>query len=126
MTDHISRKGGASTNRSGYTDACLRSSSAEANPLLTLSDIGLTHNCQGFSRRDFLRIGALGTSGLSLAGLLNTRAGGAEWSSVLKDRSVVLLFLHGGPPHIEFFDPKMSAPPEFRCVTGEVQTKLPG
>jgi hypothetical protein len=38
----------------------------------------------------------------------------------------VLLFLSGGPPHIEFFDPKMTAPSEIRSLTGEVSTKLPG
>ena len=45
---------------------------------------------------------------------------------VVKDRSVVLLFLQGGPSHIEFFDPKMSAPAEVRSITGEVQTALHG
>ena len=73
------------------------------------------------SRRDFLRIGALGMAGLSLPGLLK-----AQESSLVKDRSVVLLFLNGGPPHIETFDPKMTAPPEIRSVTGEVKTTLPG
>ena len=38
----------------------------------------------------------------------------------------MLLFLQGGPSHIEFFDPKMTAPAEVRSITGEVQTKLPG
>ena len=112
-------------NRSGYTDVSC-SVSPEMTSVLTVSDFGLKHDCQGFSRRDFLRIGALGAGGLSLAGLLEAQARGADGSSVLKDRSVVLLFLHGGPPHIEFFDPKMTAPPEIRCITGEVQTKLPG
>ncbi|MBT6724438.1 MAG: DUF1501 domain-containing protein, partial [Planctomycetaceae bacterium] len=36
-----------------------------------------------------------------------------------------MLFLQGGPSHIEFFDPKMSAPPEIRSITGEIQTKTP-
>lgn len=94
--------------------------------MLTVSDIRPSHDCQGFSRRDFLRVGALGTGGLSLAGLLATRAGAANAASFLKDKSVVLLFLQGGPPQIEFFDPKMSAPVEIRSVTGEVQTKIPG
>src|SRR5690242_18445533 len=94
--------------------------------MLTVGDIGLKHDCQGLSRRDFLRIGSLGAGGLSLAGLLQAQAHGADGASVLKDRSVVLLFLHGGPPHIEFFDPKMTAPPEIRCITGEVQTRLAG
>jgi hypothetical protein len=44
----------------------------------------------------------------------------------VKDKSVVLLFLQGGPSHIEFFDPKMTAPSEMRSITGEVQTNLPG
>src|SRR5215475_14485579 len=94
--------------------------------MLTVGDIGLKHDCQGLSRRDFLRIGSLGAGGLSLAGLLQARARGADGASVLRDRSVVLLFLHGGPPHIEFFDPKMTAPPEIRCINGEVKTALPG
>ncbi len=41
-------------------------------------------------------------------------------------KSVVLLFLQGGPSHIELFDPKMSAPAEVRSCTGEVPTVLPG
>jgi hypothetical protein len=94
--------------------------------VLTLCDTAPKHDCQGFSRRDFLRIGTLGAGGLSLAGLSQIPTRAADGASVLKGRSVVLLFLHGGPPHIEFFDPKMTAPTEIRCVTGEVQTKLPG
>ena len=38
----------------------------------------------------------------------------------------MLLFLQGGPSHIEFFDPKMTAPEDVRSITGEVKTKLPG
>ena len=44
----------------------------------------------------------------------------------VKDTSVVLLFLTGGPSQIETFDPKMDAPVEFRSVTGEVKTNQPG
>jgi hypothetical protein len=96
------------------------------DPVLNLSDLRPAHDCQGFSRREFLRIGALGASGLSLANLLGTKAAAADTAGVLKDKSVVLLFLQGGPPHIEFFDPKQTAPSEIRSITGEVQTKLPG
>lgn len=94
--------------------------------MLTLCDSNLTHDCQGLSRRGFLRIGTLGMGGLSLAGLLQAQAQAADVSSVLTGKSVVLLFLHGGPPHIEFFDPKMSAPAEIHSITGEIQTKIPG
>ena len=94
--------------------------------MLSIRDLHPTHHCQGYSRREFLRVGSLGLGALSLAGLLRTKAAAALTPGVLKDRSVVLLFLQGGPPHIEFFDPKMTAPSEIRCVTGEVPTKLPG
>jgi hypothetical protein len=79
------------------------------------------------SRRELLSIGALGLGGLTLSGLLRTRALGATvGTELVKDRSVVLLWLGGGPSHIETFDPKMTAPVEIRSVTGEVQTTLPG
>jgi hypothetical protein len=94
--------------------------------VLTISDPRPAHDCQGFSRRGFLRIGAMGAGGLSLQAVLASQACGRASASVLTGKSVVLLFLQGGPPHIEFFDPKMTAPGEIRSVTGEVQTKLPG
>src|SRR5215467_10057406 len=77
-------------------------------------------------RRDFLRVGALTLGGLTLPGLLAARARAAASGRTVKDRSVILLFLQGGPSHIETFDPKMSAPAEFRSVTGEAETKLAG
>lgn len=92
--------------------------------MLTIHDPLLKHDCQGFSRREFLRVGALGCGGLSLASLLQAKAQGA--SDIFTGRATVLLFLSGGPPHIEFFDPKMTAPREIHSITGEVQTTLPG
>ncbi len=80
---------------------------------------------QGFSRRAFLRVGALGLGELALSGLLQARAA-SETRGLVKDRSVIFLFLHGGPSQIETFDPKMTAPAGIRSVTGEVATRLPG
>src|SRR4051812_33972230 len=77
-------------------------------------------------RRAFLRIGSLALGGLSLPHLLAAKARAAEARQVLKDKSVILLFLHGGPPQTETFDPKMTAPAEFRSTTGEVATCMPG
>ncbi len=94
--------------------------------MLTVSDRRLDHNCQGYSRREFLKIGGLGFGGLGLADLLRTRAIAASGGAVVKNKSVVLLFLQGGPSHIETFDPKMSAPMEIRSIFGEVATKHPG
>ena len=79
-----------------------------------------------FGRRDFLRIGGLGLGGLTLPNLLHLKARAAEAGVPVRDKSVVLLFLQGGPPHIELFDPKMTAPAEVRSITGEVKTKLRG
>ncbi|MCE9566404.1 MAG: DUF1501 domain-containing protein [Planctomycetes bacterium] len=95
--------------------------------MLTISDTRKNHHCQGSSRRDFLRVGSLGMlGGLGLSDLLAARAAAGPDSASRKDRSVVLLFLSGGPSHIEFFDPKMNAPEDIRSITGEVQTKIPG
>lgn len=79
------------------------------------------------SRRSFLRVGSLGLGGLSLAHLLGVKGQAAEQGrSVLRDKSVIFLFLHGGPSQTETFDPKMLAPSEFRSATGAVPTRLPG
>jgi hypothetical protein len=77
-------------------------------------------------RRDFLRVGALGLGGLSLPALLAARSQGASSNRVVTDKSVIFLFMHGGPSQIETFDPKMGAPQEIRSVTGEIATQLPG
>ncbi len=82
-------------------------------------------NCEGTSRRDFMRVGALGFGGLTLADAMWAQAG-SDSPSARNDKSVIWLWLSGGPTHVETFDPKMTAPAEYRSVTGEVQTKLPG
>lgn len=91
--------------------------------MFSVLDTRPDRNCSGYSRREFLRIGGLGLGGMTLANLLAARASA---DSNFADKAVVLLFLQGGPPHIEMFDPKMDAPVEFRSITSEVQTKLPG
>ncbi len=79
------------------------------------------------TRREFLSIGSLALGGLSLPALLAQQAAAKEHSpSVVTDKSVIFLFMHGGPPQQETFDPKMSAPIGVRSVTGETRTSLPG
>jgi uncharacterized protein (DUF1501 family) len=77
-------------------------------------------------RRTFLTVGGLALGGLSLADLLAVRARAAADKALVTDKSVIFLFLHGGPSQTETFDPKMSAPAEIRSATGEIATKLPG
>jgi hypothetical protein len=76
-------------------------------------------------RRNFLQIGGLGLGGLALSDLLAVQAQ-AQSRSLTTGRSVIFLFLHGGPSQIETFDPKMEAPSETRSATGAVSTCLPG
>jgi hypothetical protein len=75
-------------------------------------------------RRAFLRAGAMSLGGLSLPGLWAHAA--AEPNRLLAGRSVIFLFLHGGPSQFETFDPKMSAPADIRSTTGEIATSIPG
>ncbi|HUE72308.1 MAG TPA: DUF1501 domain-containing protein [Pirellulaceae bacterium] len=64
--------------------------------------------------------------GLSLPALLAARANAAAAGQSVKDTSVVWLWLGGGATHVETFDPKMTAPSEYRSVTGESPTNIPG
>jgi hypothetical protein len=84
-------------------------------------------DCDGLSRRDFIRVGALGAlGGLALPDLLRARAAAQASGRATRDVSVVWLWLSGGATHVETFDPKMSAPAEFRSTVGAVDTRLPG
>jgi len=94
--------------------------------MLTILDKLPNQTCEGFGRREFLKAGALGIGGLTLPGLLQAKAAGLAAGKPLRNKSVVLLFLQGGPPHIELFDPKMTAPDEYRSITGEIPTNIPG
>ncbi len=77
------------------------------------------------TRRGFLRAGALGAAGLTLFELLRsqTRAGAAEDK---RGNSVILLWMRGGPSHIDMWDPKPDAPAEYRGEFGTIPTSVPG
>jgi hypothetical protein len=83
-------------------------------------------NCEGTSRRDFLRVGTLGMGAVTLGQTMRLRAESVATGRSLSEKSVIWLWLSGGPTQIETFDPKMTAPSEYRSVTGEVPTVLPG
>ena len=94
--------------------------------MLTLISQNAHPNCDGIGRRDFLKIGGLGLGSFGLPQLLAARELAAKSGKSVKDTSVVWLWLGGGPTHVETFDPKMSAPVEYRSVTGETTTSVPG
>ncbi len=76
-------------------------------------------------RREILRLGG-GLLGSAALPSFVRPLFPAEKSLPLTGKSVVFLFLHGGPSQIETFDPKMTAPLETRSATGEISTALPG
>jgi hypothetical protein len=80
----------------------------------------------GRTRREFLRIGGLTLGGLTLPWLWELQARANADRRPVTDKSVVFLFLQGGPSQFETFDPKMSAPSNVRSATGEIATSLPG
>lgn len=94
--------------------------------MLTFWGRELGRQCDRLARRDFLQVGTLGLAGLSLADLLRLKAFATVANQPLADKSVVWLWLGGGASHIETFDPKMTAPAEFRSAVGAVDTILPG
>ncbi|MCC7374223.1 MAG: DUF1501 domain-containing protein [Verrucomicrobiales bacterium] len=79
--------------------------------------------CDGVTRRNFLRIGALGIGGLALPNLLR-----AESASGIRrsHKAVIMIFLPGGPSHQDMFDLKMDAPSEIRGEFRPIATSVPG
>jgi hypothetical protein len=82
--------------------------------------------CDGLTRRSFLRVGFLGLAGLTLADHLRLRAAAAESGKPTKDTAVILLWLGGGPSHIDMYDLKPEAPVEFRGEFREIPTNVSG
>lgn len=93
------------------------------------------------SRRQLLRIGALGWAGASLPNLLRAEASGAGRQKEKGDRqngetgaaperkrarACILVFYYGGPSHLETWDPKPEAPAEIRGEFGTIGTSVPG
>jgi hypothetical protein len=80
--------------------------------------------CQTLTRRAFLQVGGSTVLGLTLADLLRVRA--QAGSATASARSVLFLWLWGGPAHLDTWDPKPGAPLEFRGPFVPVATKTPG
>ena len=79
--------------------------------------------CDGVTRRDFLRIGGLSMGGLSLPGLLQAET---QSGTPQRHKSVIMVFLPGGPPHQDMVDMKMDAPSEIRGEFRPINTNVDG
>lgn len=83
----------------------------------------------GSTRRDILRVGGSTMMGMSLGAMLEAQAkaetvgGGPGWG---KAKSVILIYLQGGPSHLDLWDPKENVPANVKSVFKNISTKLPG
>jgi Protein of unknown function (DUF1501) len=85
---------------------------------------GRQRTCQGMTRREFVQIGASSVLGLSLVDLLRLRAStGYEAGTA---RSVIFLWLWGGPAQLDTWDPKPNAPLDFRGPFASIATRVTG
>jgi hypothetical protein len=91
--------------------------------MLTIAGRADSGYCDGRTRRDFLKLGGLALGGLSLPQLLQAEAKAGIKGS---HKSVIMVFLAGGPPHMDMFDMKPDAPAGIRGEYKPIPTNLPG
>jgi len=90
-----------------------------------LSMYGPLRKCRGsVSRRDVLKVGGLAFAGLTLADVLRMRATASSGSG--RDKSVIMIWMRGGPSHIDSYDMKPDAPAEIRGEFTPIRTNVPG
>jgi uncharacterized protein (DUF1501 family) len=88
----------------------------------------------GITRRDLLRVGGSGLLGLSLGSMLQLKAAsaaGANAAATLrpgwgKAKSIIMVYLQGGPSHLDLWDPKDNVPDNVRSAFKAIDTKTPG
>lgn len=82
--------------------------------------------CDGMNRRSFVQLGMTGIASLGLADLLGAREASAATAAGKKDTSVILIWLDGGPSHLDMYDMKPEAPAEYRGIWSPIHTNVPG
>ena len=91
--------------------------------MLTIQADSQERFCDGISRRGFLRIGSLGLGGLALPQWLHAEAQAGHGKT---QKSVIMILLPGGPPQLDMFDMKPSAPIEIRGEFKPISSSVPG
>lgn len=81
--------------------------------------------CDGMTRRNFLQVGAFG-AGLTLADMLRVRASAAARGEATRNKSAIMIYLPGGPSHMDMYDLKPNAPAEFRGEFRPINTNVTG
>ena len=89
--------------------------------------MNIPQRCDGVTRRDIIRIGGLSAFGLGLGDFFRLdSATASEARPVAKAKSCILIWLDGGPSHLETFDPKPDAPEEVRGPLATIATNVDG
>src|SRR5215468_8372310 len=75
----------------------------------------------GIARRDVLKIGALAVGGITFADVLRARA-----ATPTPRKAIIMVYLNGGPSHMDMYDLKPNAPVEYRGEFAPIRTNVPG
>src|SRR5207302_1255347 len=91
-------------------------------------DLGSTGRyCDGINRRSFLQLGVAGMASIGLPELLRARAAAADGpAGPTRNTAVILIWLDGGPSHLDLYDMKPDAPAEYRGIWRPIRTRVPG
>ena len=95
-------------------------------PIAQYSSLPMQKRLHILNRRSFLEAGSLLMGGLTLPDLLRRRAEAKQRGVIPKDTSVILIWLQGGPSHMDTYDLKPDAPREFRGEVSPISTVIPG
>src|SRR5262245_45330593 len=82
--------------------------------------------CDGLSRRSFVKVGVAGMASVGLPALLRAREEARAARLPAKSTSVILIWLDGGPSHMDLYDLKPEAPSEYRGIWKPLKTNVPG
>src|SRR5437870_11537584 len=91
-------------------------------------DLGMNGRyCDGLSRRSFLQLGVAGMASIGLPEILKAKAQATETrGGSSRNTSVILIWLDGGPGHMDMYDMKPDAPAEYRGIWRPIRSRVPG
>src|SRR5471030_1043291 len=82
--------------------------------------------CDGMSRRSFVQLGVAGMAAAGLPEILQAKEASAGLGHAKKDTSVIMLWLDGGPGHMDMYDMKPDAPELYRGIWRPIRSRVPG
>jgi len=90
-------------------------------------DLGSTARyCDGLTRRSFVQMGLAGMASVGLPQILRAKEASVERGHPSKNTSIILLWLDGGPGHLDLYDMKPQAPAEYRGIWNPIRTNVDG